>query len=93
MEEASNARLLRYFDAFPLGYRERPIPAEHTKAVQTGGGCVMPAISVSGRIHGTWNIKSTKDYIGIGVTPFTTISVQLTRELSAEAADLVRFLG
>ncbi len=91
--EAAGARLLGHFDAFLLGYRERPIPAEHVKAVQTGGGFVMPAVSVSGRIHGVWSATSTRETIGIDVTPFTTISERLTRELSAEAADLGRFLG
>ena len=91
--EAAGARLLGHFDAFLLGYRERPIPAEHVKAVQTGGGFVMPAVSVSGRIHGVWSATTTRETIGIDVTPFTTISERLTRELSAEAADLGRFLG
>ncbi|MGB3439038.1 MAG: winged helix DNA-binding domain-containing protein [Actinophytocola sp.] len=87
-----HARLLGHFDAFLLGYRERPIPAEHVKSIQTGGGFVMPSVSVGGRIRGTWSLKSTRDHLGIGVTPFTTISAQLTRELSAEVADLGRFL-
>lgn len=92
-DEAHGARLLGHFDAFLLGYRERAIPAKHAKSIQTGGGFVMPAVSVGGQISGTWRLKSTKDHIGIDVTPFTTISARLTGELSAEAADLGRFLG
>lgn len=91
--EATQARLLGHFDAFLLGYRERAVPLEHAKAVQTGGGFVMPAVSVSGRIHGVWRLKSTQEHIGIDVTPFTTISARLRRELSADGADLGRFLG
>jgi hypothetical protein len=90
---ASGARLLGHFDAFLLGYRERAVPLQHAKAVQTGGGFVMPVVSVSGRIHGVWSAKSTKDHLGIGVTAFTTISARLRRELTAEVADLGRFLG
>jgi hypothetical protein len=91
--EADQVRLLGHFDAFLLGYRERAVPLQYAKTVQTGGGFVMPAVSVSGRIHGVWRLKSTKEHLGIDVTPFTTISARLTDELSADAADLGRFLG
>ena len=91
--EAAGTRLLGHFDTYLLGYRERAVPPENAKTIQTGGGFVMPAVSVSGRIHGVWRLESTKEHLGIGVTPFTTISARLRRELSAEAADLGRFLG
>jgi hypothetical protein len=90
--EADRVRLLGHFDAFLLGYRERAIPLQNAKAVQTGGGFVMPVVSDSGRIHGVWSLRSTPDHLGIDVTPFTTISERLRRELSADAADLGRFL-
>jgi winged helix DNA-binding protein len=90
---AGRARLLGHFDAFLLGYRERPIPEGYAGVIQTGGGFVMPAVSVGGRVVGTWRAESTKEHLGIGVTPFTTISAQLRRELSVDAADLGRFLG
>jgi hypothetical protein len=48
---------------------------------------------MGGRISGTWSLGSTKDSLGIAVTPFTTTSARLRRELSAEVADLGRFLG
>lgn len=92
-EATSRVRLLGHFDAFLLGYRERPIPAEHVGVIQTGGGFVMPAISEGGRIVGAWRAESTSEHLGIDVTPFTTISAQLRRELSADVADLGRFLG
>jgi hypothetical protein len=50
----------------------------------------MPSVSVGGQIRGAWRL-STKDTLD--VTPFTTISAQLRRELSTEVADLGRFLG
>ncbi len=89
---AGGVRLLGHFDAFLLGYRERPVAPEHAREVQTGGGFVMPSVSVGGRVQGVWRQKSTKDHIGIEVTPFTTFGTQLTRELSDEVADLGRFL-
>jgi hypothetical protein len=91
-EETGRVRLLGHFDAFLLGYRERPIPAEYARVIQTGGGFVMPSVSVGGRIMGTWRAESTQEHLGIGVTPFTTISARLRRELSADVADLGRFL-
>jgi hypothetical protein len=91
--EASEVRLLGHFDAFLLGYRERSVPGEHTRKVQSGGGFVMPVVSVGGRVGGVWNQRTTRDGLTIEVTPFTTISARLRRELSAEVADLGRFLG
>jgi hypothetical protein len=88
--EATETRLLGHFDAFVLGYGERSIPEEHTRKIQSGGGFVMPSVSVGGRIRGVWRL-STKDVVD--VTPFTTISARLRRELSGEVADLGRFLG
>jgi hypothetical protein len=93
VRESGRVRLLGHFDAYLLGYRERPIPAEYAGVIQTGGGFVMPAVSAGGRITGTWRAESTSEHLGIGVTPFTTISTQLRRELSADVADLGRFLG
>jgi hypothetical protein len=85
--EATEVRLLGHFDAYLLGYRDRPVPPEHAKAIQSGGGFVMPAISVGGRIVGTWRRVSTQDRIE--VTQFTTVPAGL----DAEVADLDRFLG
>jgi hypothetical protein len=92
--EATGARLLGHFDAFLLGYRERSVPPEHTRLIQSGGGFVLPAVSERGRVVGTWrDVQSTKDSWRAVVTPFTTISTRLRRRLADEAADLGRFLG
>lgn len=93
LREAAEVRLLGHFDAFLLGYRERSIPAGYTRKVQSGGGFVMPCVSVGGRVLGVWTRQSTQEGLTIAVTPFTTISARLTRELSTEVADLGRFLG
>ena len=90
-DPTSCLRLLGHFDAFLLGYRDRAVPPEHTKAIQSGGGFVMPAISVGGQIVGTWRLTSTKD--DVEVTPFTTIPARSRSELDTEVADLGRFLG
>jgi hypothetical protein len=90
---AATARLLGHFDAFLLGYRERPVPAAHTRKVQSGGGFVMPAVSVGGQVVGAWHQRSTRETLTIEVTPFTTITERLRRELTAEVVDLGRFLG
>jgi hypothetical protein len=88
--EATEARLLGRFDAFLLGYAERPIPGGHTQKIQSGGGVVTPAVSVAGAVW-TWQLTSTQDVIK--VTPFTAIFTQLQSELSRNASDLGRFLG
>jgi hypothetical protein len=93
LRAATEVRLLGHFDALLLGYRERAIPAEHTRKVQSGGGFVMPVVSVGGRVSGVWQRQSTKDSLTIEVTPFAAISAPLRRELSAEVTDLGRFLG
>lgn len=93
LAEATGTRLLGLLDGFLLGYRERSVSAEFARKVQSGGGFVMPVISVGGRVQGLWRHRSTRDSLVIEVTPFTTISAQLRRELFAEAADLGRFLG
>jgi hypothetical protein len=86
----SETRLLGHFDTFLLGYRERSVPASHARIIQTGGGFVMPAVSVGGRILATWRL-STKDEVT--VTAFTAIPVPVLAEVEREVADLGRFLG
>jgi hypothetical protein len=84
------AWLLGHCDAFVLGYGERSISEKHTRKIQSGGGFVMPSVSVGGRIQGVRRL-SPRDVVD--VTPFTTISAQLMYGLSSEVADLGRFLG
>jgi hypothetical protein len=84
------AWLLGHCDAFVLGYGERSISEKHTRKIQSGGGFVMPSVSVGGRIQGVRQL-SPRDVVD--VTPFTTISAQLMYGLSSEVADLGRFLG
>lgn len=87
---AHETRLLGHFDTFLLGYRERSVPAAHAAVIQSGGGFVMPAVSVGGRVVGTWRL-STKD--AVTVTAFTAITASVLAEVECEVADLGRFLG
>lgn len=87
---ATETRLLGHFDAFLLGYRERSVPAAHAAGIQTGGGYVMPAVSVGGRVVAAWRL-STKDEVT--VTAFTAITASVLAEVEREVADLGRFLG
>jgi hypothetical protein len=86
---SGETRLLGHFDTFLLGYRERSVPAAHAAIIQTGGGFVMPAVSVGGRIVGSWRL-STQDTVT--VTAFTAISASVLAEVEREVADLGRFL-
>lgn len=82
-----STRLLGHFDAYLLGYRGRDlaVPAALATAIQSGGGFVMPAITVDGRVVGTWRQRSTKDMIHIELTHFD-------HGVEGEVADLGRFL-
>jgi hypothetical protein len=82
-----STRLLGHFDAYLLGYRGRElaVPAELATAIQSGGGFVMPAITVDGLVVGTWRQHSTKDKITVELTYFDD-------RLEGELTDLGRFL-
>ena len=87
VEATRSTRLLGHFDAYLLGYRGRDlaVPAALSTAIQSGGGFVMPAIAVDGRVVGTWRQRSTKDMIHIELTHFDG-------RVEGEVADLGRFL-
>jgi len=94
-EPERSVRLLGHFDAYLLGYRDRSgvVPPEHDKAIQAGGGFVMPAVAVDGRIVGTWQQQHRAKRLDVVVQPFTTIPRRAIPGLRAEVADLGRFLG
>lgn len=106
VEPEHSVRLLGHFDAYLLGYRDRShvVPPEHHGAkwdssafairqIQAGGGFVMPAIAVDGRIVGTWQQQHRAKRLDVVVRPFTTIPRRAVPGLRAEVADLGRFLG
>jgi winged helix DNA-binding protein len=88
-------RLLGHFDTYLLGYRSRElaVPAEFDREIQSGGGFIMPAVLVDGRVLGTWRQRRTKAGFEVSVAPFTTLPKRLLPALRAEVADLGRFLG
>ncbi|HWM05822.1 MAG TPA: winged helix DNA-binding domain-containing protein [Actinophytocola sp.] len=91
-EPPAPTRLLGHFDAYLLGYRGRElaVPDEHRQAIQAGGGFVMPAVLVAGRVVGTWRLKSTKDSLAVEASGFGEESMPDLRE---EVSDLERFFG
>jgi hypothetical protein len=84
-------RLLGHFDGYLLGYRDRALSVDpvHERAVQTGGGFVMPTVVVDGRAVATWRITQQR----VSVTPFATLSAAAAEGIDAEVSDIARFLG
>lgn len=83
-------RLLGHFDGYLLGYRDRALSVDpaHDRAVQTGGGFVMPTVVVDGRAVATWRTTGQR----VSVTPFATLSAAAAEGVGAEVADIARFL-
>jgi Winged helix DNA-binding domain len=82
--------LLGHFDGYLLGYRDRALSVDpaHDRAVQTGGGFVMPTVVVDGRAVATWRTAQQR----VSVTPFATLSAAIAEGIDAEVADVARFL-
>ena len=83
-------RLLGHFDGYLLAYRDRTLSVDpaHDRAVQTGGGFVMPTVVVDGRAVATWRTTGQR----VSVTPFGTLSATTAEGVDAEVADIARFL-
>jgi hypothetical protein len=88
-------RLLGHFDTYLLGYRSRElaVPPEHDRKIQSGGGFIMPAVLVDGRVVGTWKQAQRKGHVKVAVEPFGRIGRAVERAIGDEVADLGRFLG
>jgi hypothetical protein len=84
-------RLLGHFDAYVLGYRDRHdmLAPELDHRIRAGGGMIMPAVLVDGRIAGTWKLDRARK-----VLHAESFGAALpVRGLRAEVEDLGRFLG
>jgi hypothetical protein len=83
-------RLLGHFDGYLLGYRDRALSVDpaHDRAVQTGGGFVMPTVVVDGHAVAIWRTTGQR----VSVTPFATLSAAAAGGIDAEVADIARFL-
>jgi len=86
-------RLLPGYDEYLLGWRDRPVAAPHLREVHPGGGVLRPAVCVGGRLAGTWRIRRTGGELRIVVTPFGRLPDRVAAALTAEAADVGRFLN
>jgi hypothetical protein len=94
-EREPQVRLLGHFDTYLLGYRSRglAVPPQHDRKIQSGGGFIMPAVLVDGRVVGTWKQVQRKDHIDVTIEPFGRIPGAVERVIDVEVADLGRFLG
>ncbi len=90
-------RLLPHFDPYLLGYagRDHAVSAEHWRKVWTGGGYVLPTVTVDGRAVGTWRSETRDGRITIAVRPFepSPLDVGVSAGVDTEVADIGRFLG
>jgi hypothetical protein len=89
-------RLLPHFDSYLLGYagRDHAVPAEHLRTVWTGGGYVLPTVTVDGCAVATWRSETKRGQIAIVVLPFARrrLSRRVSAAIDAEVADIGRFL-
>jgi hypothetical protein len=92
----STVRLLPHFDPYLLGYagRDHAVPAEYLRTVWTGGGYVLPTVTVDGCAVGTWRSETKHGQIAIVLTPFDRrrLSRPVSAAIDAEVADVGRFL-
>lgn len=88
-------RLLGAFDNYNLGYVDRgyAVDEQHVKQIAPGGGIIRPAITVDGRIVGTWASKRSGERLRVELEPFERLSGEIEKALEAEVADLGRFEG
>lgn len=92
---AGAVRFLPAFDGWFLGYRtrEHAIDDAHWPAVHPGGGILRPTVLVDGTAVATWRLDQARRPARVVVTPFPGLTPPPTDALSAEAADVGRFLG
>ncbi|GAB2776217.1 winged helix DNA-binding domain-containing protein [Amycolatopsis magusensis] len=89
-----SVRLLGHFDTYLLGYRSRELAVapEFDRRIQAGGGFIMPAVLVNGRVAGTWRQERKKHGIEVRVDPFGPLGEDVLSGIRAEVDDLGRFL-
>jgi hypothetical protein len=92
---ALQPRLLGHFDALLLGYRRRDLVLDpvHAKRIQSGGGFILPAVLVGGRVVGTWRLHRAGKRSTVRIEPFDGLPRDSVDGLCAESEDIGRFLG
>jgi hypothetical protein len=86
-------RLLPGYDEYLLGWRARPVAEPHRRAIHPGGGVLRASVCVNGRLAGTWGTRRRGSELLITVVPFGPLPDEARPALTAEAADVGRFLG
>ena len=93
----SPVRLLPHFDPYLLGYssRDHAVPAEHMRTIWTGGGYVLPTVTIDGRVIGSWRSESRRGRLAVRVRPFDSrsLSERVSAAIDVDVADVGRFLG
>ncbi len=91
--ERAPSRLLGHFDPYLLSYRTREFALDPAVArrIQSGGGFILPAVVVDGRVAGTWRLRRGAGLLRIVVEPFSTLDNEAVAELAADARDIGRF--
>lgn len=87
--ELPQPRLLGSFDPLLLGWRSREPLVGAEQAILTVNGIFRPFALVRGRAVATWTMPGSS----IVLKPFTTVSRRDRAALSADAAEVARFLG
>ncbi len=93
--EPAPSRLIGHFDPYLLGYRTREFALDPAfgRRIQGGGGFILPAVLVDGRVAGTWRLKRTRGMLAIKVELFWDVDDASVMELETEARDIGRFFG
>jgi hypothetical protein len=88
-------RLLGHFDTLLLGYRSRDLILDRDLAprIQAGGGMILPAVLVDGRVTGTWRLDRSGSSAVVTVEPAGPLPGSVLEQLEAEAGDVARFTG
>jgi hypothetical protein len=88
-------RLLGAFDNYNLGYcsRDFAVAPEHSKRLAPGGGIIRPAITVDGRVAGTWSSKRRATRLEVSIEPFDELDPISVEAIESEIADIGRFEG
>jgi hypothetical protein len=90
----TGARLLPVFDAYLLGWKDRSfaVSGEHVPKVYVGG-LIGPAVTVDGRVVGTWRAVRRGDRLALDVEPFAPLPARTESALRREREDMARFEG
>ncbi len=92
--EVGLVRLLPAFDGLLLGHRDRtPLVAPADGPALVRGTWILPSVLAGDRIAGTWTRARRRGEEVVTVTPFHDLAPATTVALTADVADLGRFLG